>query len=75
MIASLRSRIDRAERERYGPGPLEQLAIALGLRRLPRLSMRGLALALGGAIVLLIGLAATVVVAAIASWPQIEPRD
>lgn len=73
MIASLRARIDRAGRERYGPGLLEQLAASLGLRRLPRLPMRGLALALGGVIVLLVSLAVAAVVMAIAFWPQIEP--
>lgn len=74
MAGQWKQRLAQAERDRYGPGLLEQLLSALGVRRAPRVPngrrvMRWLTVAAILTLVIVIA----VVVAVIAFWPHIQP--
>ncbi len=74
MTARWKDRLAKAERHHYGPGLLEQLLSALGVRRMPSLPSRRrvmLGVSLLALVVMLLLIA--LVVAIVVFWPQIQP--
>lgn len=74
MAARWKARLAEAERERYGPGLVEQLLSVLGVRRAPTLPSRhkmmvGVSLVALVAVLVLVAL----LVALVVFWPQLQP--
>lgn len=70
MVARWEERVEAAERERFGPSPLQQLLAALGLRRMRTQTIFA---GLKVAVALLIALVVLIIVLVIVFWPDIEP--
>jgi hypothetical protein len=75
MAARWKERLAAAERERYGPGLLEQLLTALGVRwRPPRLpSRRKIVFGLSAIAVVTLVVLIALLVAVVVFWPDIQP--
>jgi hypothetical protein len=75
MTARWKQRLAAAERERYGPGPLEQLANAIGVRwqpsRLP--SRRKVVAGLSALAIVVLVVLVLLLVALVVLWPDIAP--
>jgi hypothetical protein len=71
MAARWKERLTAAERERYGPSPLEQLLDVLGIRWRP--DPRRLIAGLGAVAVLLVVLLIVLIVALVVLWRELEP--
>jgi hypothetical protein len=74
MAERWKQRLAQAERDRYGPGLLEQVLNTLGVRRAPRLPsgrrvMTWLTVVAIVTLIVVVG----VIVAVIAFWPHIQP--
>jgi hypothetical protein len=75
MAARWKERLAAAERQRYGPGLLEQLLTALGVRwRPPRLpSRRKIVFGLSAIAVFVVVFLIALLVAVVVFWPDIQP--
>lgn len=71
MVARAKERLEAAERRHYGPGAVEQLLEALGIRWRPNL--RRLIIRFGVVATLLMIVLVVAIVAVIAYWPDLQP--
>lgn len=71
MAARWKERLDAAERERYGPGLLEQLLDALGVRWRPDVHRLARSLSIVAILIVLVIIAVIIVI--IAFWSDLQP--